>query len=504
MSNFFKRILKTVICSIISFFIWFSLSKCFAVTEIDLSYEKETYIDISNYYNTYSAKFRTSYVKPVYMTEAFIDNLFSDLENRLPTITQYSQSQQPYMSIFFDGTSSFKVYFCSNVSISGATLKYKQNNNTFYLQYNYSDNILSYSNINVYNNSSTSDYTLSTLGGRNGDVIQCLLLSNYNKEFYTSQNYPPYASRTMFAQTYIAEKLMQFNPTLEYNNNLLLNIDIITGYDIIYDYDIFYYDSNNEEISVKDYVSYNDTTTWFGNIRAFYIKNSNIVQFPNDTDFYINVVYKPKLSSSNSISDNTMLAFKTLSSITNPDTGGGGDSEGGGGTGGTSVDLSNIENTLGEINTTIIDVGSQTNQNLDYINQSIQDLNNTITSVPDLSQKEEITGDDILENFDFEFSVDPYDNFWNTLLSELQSVLTTNDNRTITLEFRGETYTISVDDFNLDKIPNILKNFLQLFSISVLTYFLLCWVKKSVDLISSGDVSEVLQMNEEEGIVDLF
>lgn len=350
----------------------------------------------------------------------------------------------------------------------------------------YNDRIYIYSSEIWQRKSGTSDYTL--------DSYEAVDTASYEFNSSNLKFYGDTSSNTLYANNrdYIYINLNNYtvgNGAGNYSNlggSLYMSRYTVT---------------QNADLSVWSYGSNSDTAMIVQFAGSGSLGNPTIVYYLKDYLSSSSTLY-PMLLKNAVYLDGSENTGGSTGGNTGTDTGGGGGSDSGGGT--TDVDLGKIEEELGNINTGINSSDSTINNNLDDIENSINDLNNNITTVPDLSQKEEITGDDIIDNLGFEVTVDPYDNFWNTLMSELQSVLTTNNNRTITLEFRGETYTISVDDFNFNSMPLILKNFLQFLTVSIMTYFLVCWVKKSVDLIASGDMSEVLAMNEEEGIVDLF
>lgn len=468
MNNLLKRIFRTVLCAAISFFVWFFLSKTFASTDtMSTTFQnisKESWLMITDYlYDNIEDVTIKSKIQPITTNGEYSTQMYTALKTYLNNIT-----------ITANDNTMITRYKYAHSDLSRLT----------FIVYN--NNIYIYSNQIWQRKSGTTDYTL--------DSYEFVDTASYTFSSNVFKFYDDSSSNTLYVNNrgYIYINLNNYtitNGTGSYSSlgaNLTMSRYTVT---------------QNDDLTLWSYGSNSDTTMIVQFAGSGTNGNPVISYFLKDYLVTSGTLY-PMLLKNAVYLDGSPNTGGSTGGNTGTDTGGGGGSDSGGGT--TDVDLGQIEEELGNINSGINSPDSTINNNLDDIENEINDLNNNITTVPDLSEKEEITSDDIINNFGFEFTVDPYDNFWNTLTSDLQSILTTNDNRTITLEFRGETYTISVDDFNFNSMPSILKNFLQLLTISIFTYFLVCWVKKSVDLISSGDMSEVLEMNEEEGIVDLF
>ena len=156
----------------------------------------------------------------------------------------------------------------------------------------------------------------------------------------------------------------------------------------------------------------------------------------------------------------------------------------------------NISNTGDKINTTINSQGEQINTNLNNINENI-------TTVPDdLTDNTNITSDDIKNSLDFELTVDPYANFWEHLMDGIQSSFI-NKNETFKINWFNEQYEINVNDV-IPAYPSAFRQLLTIVSTTVLMFPILKYIKKTVDLISSGSADELLEMNEEEGYIDMF
>lgn len=156
----------------------------------------------------------------------------------------------------------------------------------------------------------------------------------------------------------------------------------------------------------------------------------------------------------------------------------------------------NISNIGDKINGTINSQGDQINSNLNNINENI-------TTVPDdLTDNTNITSDDIKNSLDFELTVDPYANFWEHLMDGIQSSFI-NKNETFKINWFNEQYEINVNDVT-PAYPTAFRQLLTIVSTTVLMFPILKYIKKTVDLISSGSADELLEMNEEEGYIDMF
>ena len=185
----------------------------------DLSAEKEIYIEIADYYKSgYITPF-DSYVKSEYMQPAFIESLFSTAEQKLNETTRLRENA-PYCVVKFqttttDGANEIRLYFCSDIQTSTNVLKFVTYN-TFYLKYFYKNGLLTYDNLYSWSSGTTTFTDLVHISGYSSGGIEGFLLSNFSGLKWDS-SYDPYASKTMWAETYISEKIMQFNPTLNYN-----------------------------------------------------------------------------------------------------------------------------------------------------------------------------------------------------------------------------------------------------------------------------------------------
>lgn len=161
-----------------------------------------------------------------------------------------------------------------------------------------------------------------------------------------------------------------------------------------------------------------------------------------------------------------------------------------------NIDLSGIQNSLGNIDNTT----TQIEQNTQTIIQQQQQIQEGMTTSPDMSETE-IDSEDITENIDFGLitnnsTLNGYSNFWLTLTDGLRGALTGNV-RSIDINFRGETYTISLDNFSI-QLPQQLKFILGMISTIYFVILIVKWWKIIIDKITGGDIDEVLAMNEEE------
>lgn len=164
----------------------------------------------------------------------------------------------------------------------------------------------------------------------------------------------------------------------------------------------------------------------------------------------------------------------------------------------TWIDSNN--NIISNINGTITNQSGEIIGN--YSGESDEsDLLSFITEQPDLTNKT-ISSGDITNSLDFELESDPYANMWVTITNGLkQSLLTSVRTRDIT--FKGNTYTINLDNYTT-KEPTAIKVFFGTISTVFVTFQLFKWIKKSINNISSGDVDTLLKENQEEGITNLF
>lgn len=182
---------------------------------------------------------------------------------------------------------------------------------------------------------------------------------------------------------------------------------------------------------------------------------------------------------------------------------------------GVSQKLDTVIDNQQTINNNISSTGNQISQHLDTVNTSINNqgnqissdlnnINNSITTVPDdLTDNTTVTSDDIKNSLDFQFTVDPYANFWEHLVNGLQDSFI-NKNQIFNINWLdGKTYQINVNDV-IPAYPLAFKQLLTMVSTTVFAFPILKYIKKTVDLISSGSADELLEMNEEEGYIDMF
>ena len=182
---------------------------------------------------------------------------------------------------------------------------------------------------------------------------------------------------------------------------------------------------------------------------------------------------------------------------------------------GVSQKLDTVIDNQQIINNNISSTGNQISQHLDTVNTSINNqgnqissdlnnINNSITTVPDdLTDNTIVTSEDIKNSLDFQFTVDPYANFWEHVVNGLQDSFI-NKNQIFNINWLdGKTYQINVDDV-IPAYPLAFKQLLTMVSTTVFAFPILKYIKKTVDLISSGSADELLEINEEEGYIDMF
>ena len=263
----------------------------------------------------------------------------------------------------------------------------------------------------------------------------------------------------------------------------------------------FYYIESGEEISIKDLITYEVLDTWFGDIYFFHIEKENIKKLPNNTEFYAKLNTTAK-SNYNTEFNFVKKAFRTTSVPPSGDPGG--DTPGGSGDSG-NVDLSGIESGINDINNNLNNIENKIPSSgdiKDIISGETSKVTETITTVPDLSG-ETITSGEIQGSLNLDFMADPYSNFWYELTTGLSHALT-DDVRSYDMPWlNGYTYTFNLDTWGF-KLPDSLQLILMSASTISLVWIIAKYWKIIVDKISSGSIDEVLAMNEEEGIIDLF
>jgi len=126
---------------------------------------------------------------------------------------------------------------------------------------------------------------------------------------------------------------------------------------------------------------------------------------------------------------------------------------------------------------------------------TVDDINNNLTTPVDLSG-ETVTSGDITSALGFNLVSNPYENFWTSLISGLNTALTTSV-RSRTITFRDNSYTINLDDYTLQE-PTALKTFLATISSVFVLLVLFKWIKQTVDEITSGDIDSIIKNNQEE------
>ena len=90
---------------------------------------------------------------------------------------------------------------------------------------------------------------------------------------------------------------------------------------------------------------------------------------------------------------------------------------------------------------------------------------------------------------------DPYANFWLEMTNGLRSSLTGNV-RQIPVDWLGYQGTFNLD--GLINYPTSIKNILTSVSTVSMVWLLVKWWKIIIDKLTSGDMDEVLALNEEE------
>lgn len=96
----------------------------------------------------------------------------------------------------------------------------------------------------------------------------------------------------------------------------------------------------------------------------------------------------------------------------------------------------------------------------------------------------------------FEFIADPYANFWLEMTNGLSGALT-NSVRQIPVDWLGYQGNFDLDSLNFN-YPASVRFILTSISNVCIVWVLVKWWKIIVDKLTSGNIDEVLAMNEEE------
>lgn len=159
--------------------------------------------------------------------------------------------------------------------------------------------------------------------------------------------------------------------------------------------------------------------------------------------------------------------------------------------------LGNIQNQISGDTTRIIEnQNNNTNTIVNTISGEFNNLTNTITDSADNTiDNTTITSGDITDSLGFTLMANPYSNFWYEMTQGLSTCLT-GSVRSIPVDWLGfDGY------FNLDGLinyPDSLKTILTTVSTVAMVWWLVKWWKIIIDKLTSGNVEEVLELNEEE------
>lgn len=168
---------------------------------------------------------------------------------------------------------------------------------------------------------------------------------------------------------------------------------------------------------------------------------------------------------------------------------------------GGNTDLSTTNDKIDEVKDSVNNVNNSIDNLSSQISGETQEIVDTLTSVPDLSG-ETVESGEIIDALNFNFSGDPYENFWLTLTNGLYDCLT-YDQRTINFTFLNHTYLIDLDE-TLPHYPESIEALLTIICIYYFCFLILKYIKHMMHLIQSGNMDTLLEMNEETGIIDIF
>lgn len=156
------------------------------------------------------------------------------------------------------------------------------------------------------------------------------------------------------------------------------------------------------------------------------------------------------------------------------------------------IDLSGIENGITDVKNQI---SGDTQIIIENQNTIAQQQHNDLTSQPDLSETE-ITQQQIDDALDFDFMADPYANFWLQMTTGLSGSLT-NTVRQIPVNWLGYQGVFDLDNLGFN-YPASIRLILTSITTVSMVWLLVKWWKIIIDKLTSGDMDEVLAMNEEE------
>lgn len=303
--------------------------------------------------------------------------------------------------------------------------------------------------IGIYNNYSATGYGVAT-----NVLIRTTETSNYeqlNVRFDTSGNFYPYA-RGSYDVKYLSYKGADnlFARVPGYSDTVCYAIQNMTSINNSY-----FYSTSALNVVQPDYNTYN--TVYI--LKSFYEPPT-----PTPTPTPIPT---PGDGSSGTITDNN-------GQVTG------------------SIDLSGIENGIKDVQNQI---SGDTQKIVNSISGESQKLINTITDQPDLSQTE-ITEEQITDAIGFDFMADPYENFWLQMTTGLSGSLT-GSVRQLPINILGYQGVFDLDNLNFN-YPASIRLILTSITTVCMVWILVKWWKIIIDKLTSGDMDEVLAMNEEE------
>lgn len=171
--------------------------------------------------------------------------------------------------------------------------------------------------------------------------------------------------------------------------------------------------------------------------------------------------------------------------------------------------ITNLTNQISGDSQRIIDNQTQNTQTIvNTISGETQKITNTLTeSAENTIENTVITSGDIANTVDFspinnsqEYTA--ISNLWYELLMSFSNALT-NVNRSINIEFRGQFYTINLDDFTLN-VPALLKVFLASFTTAVVIIYISKNIKHIIEDIQTASIDNVANKLTEDFETNLF
>lgn len=230
------------------------------------------------------------------------------------------------------------------------------------------------------------------------------------------------------------------------------------GNDLTFTYHYYYYDRNNNSVVFADNNVDIVQSSNSGDTGKFYfprIDRQHLDNLQNDTGYYL-VLY---IGSGDIVLANDFYSFVTYSSVVD--------------SGATGT----ITNSSGDVTG---------NVDLTGVQAGINDVNETLTNVPDISNVS-ISSGDVYNSLGFQIASDPYANFWYEFTQSLGQALTTSTKSYLDINYLGYTYRWDLSNMH-NPLPVDLQHFLQGITTCFMIYYLTKQIRILVNDLQSGGI----------------